>query len=165
MRLSEANSDIDYDAHIAMMVHTDKLEKEERSGVTYYDAFRGTNRRRTEIACMAFLSQITNGGALCYSGSFFFQQTGISASTSYGIALGGTGIAFLGTIISWFYLSRWGRRTIWLVGFSSLVVILLLIGILACVPQTKALAWAQSLLTVVWLGVSFPVILKDLKYI
>ncbi|EGX50152.1 hypothetical protein AOL_s00076g357 [Orbilia oligospora ATCC 24927] len=153
MRLSQPEHDIDYDAHIALMVHTNKLEKEERKGVNYYDAFRGTNRRRTEIACMAFLPQITNGGALCYSGSFFFQQTGINASTSYGIALGGTGIAFVGTIISWFYLSRWGRRTIWFTGFSFLVVILFLIGVLASVPnQTKALAWGQSLLTVVWLG-------------
>ncbi|KAF3931573.1 hypothetical protein ABW19_dt0209003 [Dactylella cylindrospora] len=152
MRLSEPEHDIDYNAHIAMMVHTNQLEKEERSGVTYYDAFRGTNRRRTEIACMAFMSQITNGGALCYSGTFFFQQTGIDASTSYAIGLGGTGIAFVGTIISWFYLSKWGRRTIWLSGFTFLVLILLTIGILACVPQTKPIAWAQSLLCIVWLG-------------
>ncbi|KAK6541812.1 hypothetical protein TWF694_007593 [Orbilia ellipsospora] len=153
MRLSQPEHNIDYNAQIALMVHTNKLEKEERKGVNYYDAFRGTNRRRTEIACMAFLSQITNGGALCYSGSFFFQQTGIDASTSYGISLGGTGIAFVGTIISWFYLSKFGRRTIWFTGFSFLVVILFLIGVLASVPnQTKSLAWAQSLLTIVWLG-------------
>jgi SP family general alpha glucoside:H+ symporter-like MFS transporter len=46
---------------------------------------------------MAFLSQITDGGALCYSGTFFFQQTGIDADTSYAIGLAGTGIAFCGT--------------------------------------------------------------------
>jgi SP family general alpha glucoside:H+ symporter-like MFS transporter len=46
---------------------------------------------------MAFLSQITDGGALCYSGTFFFQQTGIDANTSYAIGLAGTGIAFCGT--------------------------------------------------------------------
>ncbi|KAJ4157634.1 hypothetical protein NW754_009280 [Fusarium falciforme] len=135
-----------------MMVHTNKLEIEERAGVTYWDCFRGSNIRRTEIACMGFLSQITNGGALCYSGSFFFQQTGISPDASYGIALGGTGIAFVGTIISWFYISKWGRRTIWLAGFSSLVVILWVIGFLAVAKQTMALAWAQSLLCIVWLA-------------
>lgn len=135
------------------MVHTDKIEKEEQAGTSYWDAFKGTNRRRTEIACMCFLSQITDGGALCYSGSFFFEQTGISADAAYAIGLAGTGIAFCGTIISWFYLSRWGRRTIWLYGFYMLVLVLFTIGILACVPnQTKALAWAQSCLCLVWLG-------------
>jgi SP family general alpha glucoside:H+ symporter-like MFS transporter len=151
-RLSRPEQHGELDATIAMMVHTNKMELEERAGVTYWDAFRGTNRRRTEIACMGFLSQITNGGALCYSGSFFFQQTGISASASYGIALGGTGIAFLGTIISWFYIYRFGRRTIWLSGFSMLTAILWVIGFLALPKQTKALAWAQSLLCIVWLG-------------
>ena len=134
------------------MVQTNKIEKEERAGVTYWDAFRGTNLRRTEIACMCFLSQITDGGALCYSGTFFFQQTGISAETSYAIGLGGTGVAFIGTIVSWFYISKFGRRDIWLWGFYVLVVVLFLIGILACLPQNLSLAWAQSSLTLVWLG-------------
>ncbi|KAH7161236.1 general substrate transporter [Dactylonectria macrodidyma] len=151
-RLSDPEHNVDFDTTIAMMVHTNKLEIQEREGTTYWDAFRGTNRRRTEIACMGFMSQITNGGALCYSGSFFFQQTGIGPSASYGISLGGTGIAFLGVIVSWFYISKWGRRTIWLTGFSSLVAILWTIGFLALPKQTKALAWAQSLLCVVWLG-------------
>lgn len=151
-RLSEPEHDINIDATVAMMVHTNKLEIEERAGVSYWDCFRGSNIRRTEIACMGFLSQITNGGALCYSGSFFFQQTGIGPDASYGIALGGTGIAFVGTIISWFYISKWGRRTIWLAGFSSLVVILWVIGFLALAKQTMALAWAQSILCIVWLG-------------
>jgi MFS transporter, SP family, general alpha glucoside:H+ symporter len=151
-RLSQPEHHHKIDSTVAMMVHTNELEIEERAGTTYYDCFRGTNRRRTEIACMGFLSQITNGGALCYSGSFFFQQTGIGASASYGIALGGTGIAFVGTIISWFYIYKFGRRTIWLVGFSSLVAILWTIGFLALPRQTLSLAWAQSILCIVWLG-------------
>jgi MFS transporter, SP family, general alpha glucoside:H+ symporter len=152
MRLSEPEHNVDYDATIALMVHTDAVEREERAGITYWDAFRGTNARRTEIACMAFLSQITDGGALCYSASFFFEQTGISADASYAIALAGTGIAFLGTCISWLYLSRWGRRKIWLYGFYALVVILFTIAILGCVEQTVPVAWAQAILCVVWLG-------------
>lgn len=63
-RLSQPEHNVDYDAAIALMVQTDKLEKEERVGVSYWDAFRGTNRRRTEIACMCFLSQITDGYVL-----------------------------------------------------------------------------------------------------
>ncbi|CAJ0548853.1 Ff.00g024660.m01.CDS01 [Fusarium sp. VM40] len=151
-RLSNPEHNINYDNAVALMVHTNKLEIEERSGTSYWDCFRGSNLRRTEIACVGFLSQITNGGALCYSGSFFFQQTGIGPSAAYGIALGGTGIAFMGTIISWFYIYKFGRRTIWLTGFSLLVAILWLIGFLALPKQTLGLAWAQSILCVVWLG-------------
>jgi SP family general alpha glucoside:H+ symporter-like MFS transporter len=39
-RLSEPEHNVDYDAAIALMVQTDKVEKEERSGVNLWDAFR-----------------------------------------------------------------------------------------------------------------------------
>ena len=152
-RLSEPSHNINYDNAVALMVHTNKIEIEECKGVNYWDAFRGTNLRRTEIACMSFMSHITNGGALAYSGSFFFQQTGIKPDTSYAITLGGKGLAFIGTVVSWFYIHRFGRRTIWLYGFATLTLILWTIGFLALPKQTMPLAWAQSLLCVVWLGV------------
>jgi SP family general alpha glucoside:H+ symporter-like MFS transporter len=154
-RLSEPEHNINYDNAVALMVHTNKLEQEERAGATYWDALRGTNLRRTEIACMAFMSHITNGGALCYSGSYFFQQVGIAPHVSYAIALGGNGLCFVGTVLSWFYIHRFGRRTIWLYGFATLTVILWTIGFLSLPNQTnnKSLGWGQSLLCVVWLGV------------
>jgi len=152
MRLSEKDHGIDYKATIALMVHTNKLEEEEQAGTTYAEAFKGTNLRRTEIACMSFLSQITDGGALCYSGTYFYEQAGFSASASYGVGLGGTGIGFLGTLVSWFYISKWGRRSIFLVGFYILVFVLYLIGILACVKQTKSVEYTQAALCLVWLG-------------
>ncbi|GJC89004.1 alpha-glucosides permease MPH3 [Colletotrichum liriopes] len=152
-RLSEPEHNVDLDATVAMMVHTNKLEIEEQAGATLLDCFKGTNLRRTEIACMAFMSQITNGGALCYSGSFFFQQTGIDASTSYAISLGGTAIAFVGTCISWLYIYKFGRRTIWMSGFTLLVACLWIIGFLSVAPnQTSGIIWGQSILCVVWLG-------------
>lgn len=56
--------------------------------------------------------------------------------------------------MSWLYISRWGRRAIWLWGSYGLVICLFLVGILSCVnPQTTALAWAESILCIVWLGV------------
>lgn len=65
----------------------------------------------------------------------------------------GTAIAFLGVIVSWLYIARWGRRTIWLWGSYALVVVLFLIGIMSCVtPQTTALSWAESIMCIVWLG-------------
>lgn len=109
-RLSNPSCDVDHEAALALIIKTNQLEKDEQAGVTYKEAFMGTNLRRTEIGCMAFLSQVTNGGYLCYSASFFFEQAGIGASTAYGLALGGTGIAFVCTTLSSFSLaSTWLR--------------------------------------------------------
>lgn len=152
-RLSEPHEHRHLDETLAMMVQTNKMELEERAGVSYWDAFRGTNRRRTEIACMGFFSQIASGGALFYQGTFFFQQAGIPDRTAYYIGLGGTAIAFTGTCCSWAFIYKFGRRRIWLMGYSGLVVINWTIGFLALPAQNLPLAWGQSLLCLVWLGV------------
>jgi len=137
------------------MVHTTRLEEQEELGTSYWDCFKGTNLRRTEIACFAFLSQITNGGAFAYSPTYFFEQAGIDADVSYSIGLGGTGIAFCGTVISWFIMNRIGRRPIFLTGFLCMVSCLFIIGILACVPgvdNSKSIKYVQASLCLVWLG-------------
>lgn len=82
----------------------------------------------------------------------FFEQAGISTNASYGIGLGGTGIASCGTILSWFLIRRFGRRSIFLAGFCILVFCLYLIGILACVHQATAIKYVQAALCLVWLG-------------
>lgn len=151
-RLSSDSIAEDHKQSIALMVHTTNLEKEMESGASYWDCFKGTNLRRTEIACGAFLSQITNGGAFAYSPTYFFTMAGISTDTSYAIGLGGTGIAFCGTVISWFFLPVFGRRSIFLTGFSVLVAALWIIGILACVPQSTGIKYVQASLCLVWLG-------------
>lgn len=46
----------DVDAHIEMMVATDQYEKDMASGTQYWDCFRGTDLRRTEIACTTWVS-------------------------------------------------------------------------------------------------------------
>jgi len=133
-------------------VHTTQLEKEETLGTSYFDCFRGTNLRRTEIAMGAFLAQITNGGAFAYSPTYFFEQAGIGSNASYGISLGGTGLAFCCTCISWLFINKWGRRPIFLTGFCILIFCLYLIAILACVPQSAGIKYVQAALCLVWLG-------------
>lgn len=152
-RLSQKGDNVDHHQTIALMVHTTKLEQEEKLGTNYWDCFKGTNLRRTEIACGCFLSQITNGGAFAYSPIYFFEQAGIGANQAYNIGLGGTGIAFCGTVISWFYISKFGRRPIFLVGFGVMIFCLFLIGILACIPhQGSGIKYVQATLCLIWLG-------------
>lgn len=50
-RLSD-EAELDIDNAIALMEHTNAVEVQ-YNGAAFSDLFRGTNRRRTEIACMA----------------------------------------------------------------------------------------------------------------
>ena len=53
---------------------------------------------------------------------------------------------------SWLIVSRFGRRQIFLAGFSIMITCLLLIGNLAPVTPTEGTKWAQPVLSLIWLG-------------
>lgn len=99
---------------IAQMLHTLSIEVSAESGTTYLDCFRGVDLRRTEIVCATFAGQMFAGSAFAYGPSYFLQQVGFPSDQIYAISLGNTGVAFIGTVLSWFLLSRFGRRTLYL---------------------------------------------------
>ena len=53
-RLVRASAGIDVKATLAEIVYTNNLEEELSVGTSYWDCFTGFERRRTEIACVAF---------------------------------------------------------------------------------------------------------------
>ncbi|EEY15924.1 general alpha-glucoside permease [Verticillium alfalfae VaMs.102] len=111
----------------------------------------GTELRRTEIACVVFAGQILCGIAFAYNSSYFFSQMGLGTSTTYSLALGGTGLAFIGCLINWFVLMpRLGRRTIYVWGMAGMCSVLLLIGILNVWTSKESVAMAQACLTMLW---------------
>ena len=67
------------------MIRTTELEKEADFSTSYWDCFKGTNLRRTEIACVTFLAQVSNGGYFAYSPTYFFEQAGVSSTDSFGL--------------------------------------------------------------------------------
>lgn len=138
---------------IAQIMHTLRIEDEMESGSNYIDCFRGIDRRRTEIVCMTFAGQILSGATFAYGPTYFFQQAGISTDKSYGIAVGGTGVAFVGTVFSWFLLSRFGRRTLYLGGMITDCLLLLIVGILASASKESGSKWGQAALCLLWLFV------------
>ncbi|CAG8095053.1 unnamed protein product [Penicillium olsonii] len=136
---------------VAMMIHTNQIEQEMQSGTSYLDCFRGTDRRRTEIACTVFAGQILCGAPLAFSATYFFQQAGLSTENSYKIGLAGTAIAFLGTTASWLLMARFDRRSIYLFGMAFMSICLLIIGLLDLPIRKQTIANAQSALCIVWL--------------
>lgn len=70
--------------------------------------------------------------------SYFFEQAGLSASTSFSMSVGVSVLGLVGVICSWFLINKTGRRSTSLVGMSILTLLLFLIGILDILPATRA---------------------------
>lgn len=145
---------------VSLMEHTTKLEHEQNNSKTddergwkgYLLCFKGTNLRRTEIICIGFASQILSGSSFAYSPSYFFRQAGLNPDDVYKLNLGTKGISFSGCIVSWFLMSRFGRRTIFLSGYAIVTALLLVVGILASPEQVSALQWTQCAIVVGWVA-------------
>ncbi|KAK1477746.1 sugar porter family MFS transporter [Colletotrichum abscissum] len=146
-----ASKQVNVDASLAFIVETDRLEQELEAGSTYYDCLKGANLRRTEISVGVYCTQVLSGIYLINYGTYFFQQAGLPTDKAFDMAIGFLAVGFLGTVISWYFLIHYGRRTIYITGLAALVFLQLLIGILDCVPgRPSGVAWAESSLMLIW---------------
>jgi len=66
-RLGGNKTDEQINSTLAMMFHTNKMESDLHSGTSYWDCFKGTDIRRTEIVCLTFMGQILSGSSFAYS--------------------------------------------------------------------------------------------------
>ncbi|RYP49478.1 hypothetical protein DL768_004837 [Monosporascus sp. mg162] len=133
-RLTSSLTEEEIEYKVSMIAHTNELEREAQEGTSYLDCFRGVNRRRTEIACGAWMA----------------QQAGFDAEKSFNFGLGMGGVALAGTLCSWFILLHVGRRTLYLVGLSGMFIILLAVGFMGIPEPVPALGWASGSLMLVY---------------
>jgi SP family general alpha glucoside:H+ symporter-like MFS transporter len=76
---------------------------------------------------------------------------GLPTNTTYNLNFGGTGLALLGALFSWFCLMPYlGRRTIYVAGMFLMSCTLYLIAILNIWTENKPVALAQAVLTLIW---------------
>jgi SP family general alpha glucoside:H+ symporter-like MFS transporter len=118
---------------------TNRIEAKTATQISYAELFRGTNRRRTEIACVTFAIPCLCGFVLANS-TYFMQQAGLDPSASFSMTVGAAGIALVCCFGTWFILSKCGRRPVYLLGLSVLIVALLGIGglgIITDIPATR----------------------------
>lgn len=73
-KLSRKDQDVDASKTVAMMVRTNQHELENAPGTSFFDCFRGSDLRRTEIACIAWAIQVLSGSSFGNQGTYFFQQ-------------------------------------------------------------------------------------------
>lgn len=150
-RLGGNKTEDQINGQLAMLIHTAKIESSLEEGATYADCFQGTDLRRTEICCLAFCGQILSGSTFAYSPSYFFTTAGLSTSHAYQLNLGDTAIAFLGTIGSWWLISYFGRRTLYVTGQAILFTTLFIIGIINAATNETPAVWAEAGLCIFWL--------------
>ncbi|KAK2597357.1 hypothetical protein QQS21_006054 [Conoideocrella luteorostrata] len=154
LRLTTRNSNVDFkpDETISMMVHTNEMERELTSGISYRDLFRGSvNARRTEIVCTTWAIQTLCGSTFMGYSTLFYQQAGMDVENSFNMSLGQYALGAVGTISSWFLMNRFGRRTLYLSGQCIMCVLLLAIGCTAFAGRSNVAAqWAIGSMLLVY---------------
>jgi len=140
----KGNDTIDVNQVISVMRYTDNIEKQlNQDGATFFDCFRGTNRRRTEIASMVWITQAFCGGTLMGYAPYFYEQAGFPTDNSFKLTTGMFALGILGNMMAWILLRRFGRRTLYVVGEVTLVLILTLGGLVSVISSidTKVVYW------------------------
>lgn len=128
------------DAMMDKMQLTIKAEEAINEGTTYWDCFKGTNFRRTRVACLTWVIQNITGSALMGYSTYFYIQAGLSTEMSFTFSIIQYVLGLLGTLASWFASQKFGRFTIYFSGLSIMFLCLLTVGILGCFPS-DATSW------------------------
>lgn len=149
---SGSGVEFDLDAHMSLMETTNQLEVEMSSGGHYWDCFRGTDLRRTEIASMVWMTQAFCGVPFMSYSTQFYIQAGLSTEHSYTFNVGQTALGFVGCLIAWYLMSVFGRRQLYLWGLSAMFVLLMAIGFCGIRPNSSS-AWAAGSLLIIFLFV------------
>lgn len=131
---------------LAMIERTVEIEALQGGTPRLIDLFKGVDLRRTLITCFMYASQNFAGNLIANQATFFFEQAGMGTNFSFQLGLINSCLQFVANICSW-PLSAWfGRRTIYLWGTAVNVVLLMLLGVCASIPQSQGTNYAQAVL-------------------
>ena len=151
LRLTSRDTGVDFNADetVAMMEHTNAVEKYLNPGNSYLDCFRGTDRRRTEIACVVWVTQNLCGSALWGFAPYFYEQAGLATTRSFDLSVGLYGLAIIANLLLWIWMRIAGRRTLYLIGLILTFTILMITGGVGTLPETPAVSWTLGSLIII----------------
>jgi MFS transporter, SP family, general alpha glucoside:H+ symporter len=130
---------------VALLQKTDEIEQEISGNASYIECFKGINLRRTEIATATWTIQQMCGPVLQTFATYLFIQAGLDSNAAFDMTLGLYAIAFVGTVLSWPMINRFGRRTIFLGGLLGIFVCLMIVGFLGIASSSnKSASWAAG---------------------
>jgi MFS family permease len=105
----------------------------------FIDCFKGPNLRRTRIIIWANLLQQLLGVTLLANLTYFLQLAGMSATDSLLITQIGVVIVLVANVISWYTMTRFGRRIIMLASSIIAGVLWISVGTAGCFQSSTAL--------------------------
>ncbi|KAI1860841.1 uncharacterized protein JN550_011156 [Neoarthrinium moseri] len=146
---SPQDQSFNVDETIAMIEHTNNMEKQLKAGTSFRDCFKGIDLRRTEIVVGIWLVQTLGGQNIMGYFSYFLTQAGMEASNSFSLSMAQYALGIIGTAGSWFLMARAGRRTIHFSGLCVQFLLLVIVGSLAF-AGTKASVWAIGALLIIF---------------
>lgn len=143
-RLTSRNQpNFNADETIAMMVHTNEMEKAISEGTSYKDCFKRTDLRRTEICAMVWFVQAFCGASFMGFSTYFYEQAGLNVSNAFTMSMVQYALGAVGVFSAWYLMGVFGRRTLYLYGQAIMCCTLLIIGFCGLASKDNSAAqWA-----------------------
>ncbi|KAH7021332.1 general substrate transporter [Microdochium trichocladiopsis] len=125
---------------LALMQHTNEMERIEAANSNYRDCFRGTNTRRTIVTCMAWIIQMLNGQSITAFAVVLLRSVGMDQVAAFNYNMGIQSVNIIATGIAIMLMGRVSRRAFYLFGTSGIGFMMLIIGIVGFfVNQNKTM--------------------------
>ncbi|OSS43334.1 hypothetical protein B5807_12036 [Epicoccum nigrum] len=137
------------DETLAMIERTIEIEAHLGGDPTLLDLVKGVDLRRTVITCLIYASQNFAGNLIANQATFFFEQAGMSTDFSFKLNLINSCLQLVANALSWPLSAYLGRRTIFLGGAFVNMVLLIILGVCATIPQNVSTNYAQACLGVI----------------
>jgi len=81
--------------------------------------------------------------------TYFMEQAGLTDTNAYSLGVGASAMGFCGTVLSWFLMPHFGRRTLYLWGQIVMFLILMIIGGLGVPELSSSIGWATGALLLI----------------
>lgn len=133
------NTEHSFEKLQATIRHEEQVAAETR--VSYKQCFTGTDRRRTLLVIGVMMLPELFGQHLVGSASYFLQQVGLNASTANLFFIIGIALSMVSLVVSWWTLTRFGRRVLTLSTLSAVTILWLAVGIVGCLREGMFTRW------------------------
>lgn len=94
---------------------------------------------------MVWMIQTLCGSGLMGASTQFYEQAGLAPIYAFDMSMAQYSLGAIGTVTSWWLMSKYGRRTLYLFGLVILMLLLIIVGFLAIPGQgNTGSAWATG---------------------
>ncbi|EMD60269.1 hypothetical protein GGP41_009657 [Bipolaris sorokiniana] len=150
---------------LALMQHTNEMEKVDAQNASYADCFRGENMRRTAIVSMAWIIQIFNGQSITNFAATMLRAIGMSPSNAFSYTMGIQSVNIFATGIAIALMGSVGRRTFYLYGSASIGFFMLIVGILGFAIKSASDVAIPVAVFLIFVQIAFKISLGPTTYV